>query len=111
MDWAERCVAQHESQLTYGRDFVDLDDDLLLLKTVKLSHPGGELKVSLSSPDARKVGFEWRAEFTLIDQAGNLRHYLLREEPEIVETYGRKVIPVELEHAQELAAELGAIKL
>ena len=109
MNWAERFISAREPHLTYGRDFVDLDDDLLLLRTVRLTTTAGELKVSLSSPEARQAGFEWRAEFTLIDPEGNLRHYLLREEPEIVETYGRKVFPVELEHAQGLADELAAI--
>ena len=100
-----RLVDGRDAQITYGREFIGMDPNLELIKTIKIDTDVASYKLGLALP-AAKGEFEWLAEITITDQAGGLRHFLLRPGDEIVETYGRKVLPVEPEAAEALAAEL-----
>ena len=91
-------------QVIRGSDFIGMPPDVLLVKTAVYDN-GGSYKLSYTMPGAQDE-FTWKAEITITGADGQLRHYLLREQPEIIETYGRKVIEVDAEAASQLAAEL-----
>ena len=81
------------------------------------SPEGGRQKVFIdkATGDLAKEGqtenVEEKEEVIITDPTGNLRHYLLREPEEVVETYGRKVFIVEPQDQAALVAELQALTI
>lgn len=60
---------------------------------------GGRIEINLITPEAK--GFSWRAEITIDDAANKLyQHVLLQTDGDIVETYGKTVIPVSPDEAE-----------
>jgi hypothetical protein len=103
-----RLVEANDAQITYGREFMGMEPELELIKTIKIDAGSSSYKLGLALP-AAKPEFAWLAEITITDQDGGLRHFLLREPNEIVETYGRRVLDVDQGKAQALCDELGVL--
>ena len=93
-----------EVQVIQGSDFIGMPPEVLLVKTA-VYEKAGHYKLSYTMPGARDE-FTWMAEITITDPEGELRHYLLRQPPEIVETYGRKTIEIDTAAAADLSKEL-----
>lgn len=79
-----------------GRDLVDLPEDLISVNSLSLKSLDATVyKLHVPTAEAQHA-FEWRAE-VMIDnkEQGILKHYLLKDEPQIVEAYGTKLFEVE----------------
>lgn len=78
-----------------GKDLVDLPEDLISVNSLSVKTADTTVyKLHLPTAEAQ-AAFEWRAE-VMIDnkEQGLLKHYLLKDEPEIVEAYGTKLFEV-----------------
>jgi hypothetical protein len=92
--------------ITYGRELMDLPADLAALTTVAIKNPGMTVEVRTCAPEARPP-FEWVTEITL--RGTEYKHYLLRPDQTIVETYGKTVTDVSEADAQSLLATLASL--
>lgn len=101
-------IIAHDSDpvITYGRDLMDLPDDLPALTTVAIKNPDMTVEVRLCDAAARPP-FEWVAEITL--RGDEYKHFLLRPDKTIVETYGKTVIDVSDAKASELYSTLKSL--
>ena len=65
---------------------------------------GKTYRVELSrTTELARPHFEWLLEVTLDDKdAESYKHYLLRRDGQVVETYGKQVFPVDLEGVRDL---------
>ncbi len=103
----ERIIAgDADPVITYGRDLIDLPEDMEVLKTVAIKTPEMIIELRTCNPKAVPP-FEWLAEITL--RGAEYKHYLLRPDQTVVETYGKNVSDVSDESASELLAQLKAI--
>jgi hypothetical protein len=72
---------------------------------------GGRIEVNTLTPEA-PAAFAWEVEVTINDkQGGRFVHLILQRDHEVVETYGKTIIPVDPRRAAEIhdvLAELGA---
>ncbi len=98
-------IIQTDSEpiITYGRELLDLPADLAALTTVAIKTPEMIIEVRTCTPEARPP-FEWVAEITL--RGSEYKHYLLRPDHTIVETYGKTVTDVSDVDATKLYATL-----
>jgi hypothetical protein len=95
-----------EPVITYGRELLDLPADLPALTTIAIKTPDMIIEVRLCNEAARPP-FEWVAEITL--RSDDYKHYLLRTDHTVVETYGKTVTPVNETEAQNLLVILQAL--
>ncbi|MBW3538109.1 hypothetical protein KY386_01290 [Candidatus Parcubacteria bacterium] len=94
-----------------GSEFIGFPPAVVLVNTVKIARgEAGSAEIRATTAAARPA-FEWILEITLDDKAGGLyKHYLLRDNDEIVEAYGRKVIPADEASAVLLAGTLAQVR-
>ena len=91
-----------------GSEFIGLPPDLPLVKTAQLEHDHQRYKLSYTLPGAQ-AEFSWLVEISITNADQQLRHYLLRAKPQVVETYGRTELPVDPAGAEALATELAEL--
>jgi hypothetical protein len=100
--FAEKLFETGETKATSG-EYYDLPDKIVYNTATKKLPPKGRLEANRITPEA-KDHFEWLYEITLDDrESGLYRHILLMPDEKLVETYGKKVIPVDEETGQQLA--------
>jgi hypothetical protein len=100
LDEAKRIVASDSDPIiTYGRELMDVPEDLAALTTVAIKTPELVAEVRLCDEAARPP-FEWVAEITL--RGSEYKHYLLRPDQTTVETYGKQVNDVTEPDAERL---------
>ncbi|HSH31927.1 MAG TPA: hypothetical protein VK963_04650 [Candidatus Saccharimonadales bacterium] len=94
-----------------GQEFIGFPAKAVLVNTVRITQgEAGSVELRATTAAARPA-FEWRLEITLDNKiTESYKHYLLRDNDEIVEAYGRQVNPATAAEAQELAAELERLR-
>lgn len=88
---------------THG-DAFGMDADSIVVHTTTIPLEGKKrIEIGFTTPEALPT-FEWLAEITIDDET--YRHFLLREDYSLVETYGQNVMPVSTQDAQALLKRL-----
>lgn len=86
--------------------YYDMPETVVYTNTIQKLPEKGRLEVNITEPVAHGA-FHWRAEITIDDREQELyKHVLLQLDGEIVETYGKQVIPVSDNQAEEILATL-----
>lgn len=94
LEWARQFSAKYQSSSVDG-EYYDMPGTTVYT-TTKLPVPsGGRLEVNLAN-DTVESSFSWKAEITIDDlEKGIYQHILLQTDGQVVETYGKQVIPAD----------------
>jgi hypothetical protein len=106
--WAQQFTDRNDSQPIDG-EYYDLPGTVVYHTTRNKLEGGGRLEVNLVTESAHEA-FSWRAEITIDELATETyQHILLQTDGSIVETYGKQVIPVDTEAAEQILATISRL--
>lgn len=108
LSWAQKVASTTDSTVLVDGVAFGQTGEHIYSETVIPFEDGGKVEIKLLLPAASNA-FEWTTEITLDDTDGGYKHYLLRKAGDIVETYGKQVIPVADQDAQALYAKLQSL--
>ncbi len=93
LKWCKKFSGDHEAKPIDG-DYYDMPGQIVYTTARRPVPSGGRLEVNLTTPAASEV-FSWRAELTIDDAENQIyQHILLTTDDEVIETYGKQIIPV-----------------
>jgi hypothetical protein len=105
LNWAIQFSQQHDPQPVDGEYYSLPGQTVYTSARLKLPEKG-RIEVNLTEAGALS-SFSWRAEITLDHAAdSNYQHFLLQTDGQIVETYGKQVIPVPEAEAEQTLQKL-----
>lgn len=87
---ASQIVNTNKTKIVLADGFPGLVDGTAMLNNIKVGKGKNYLEINLTTL-AAEVAFEWRAEIT-ISTDDSYKHFLLRKDGSIVETYGKTVL-------------------
>lgn len=94
LTWATNFTHQPTTKPVDGA-YYDMPETVVYTNTIQKLTTGGRLEVNITEPIAHDA-FHWRVEITIDDKEQALyKHVLLQLDGQIVETYGKQVIPVD----------------
>lgn len=108
MELAQRLMLQGQVKVLTGDQFVDVPEDAAAVTEAVFKLPGLKFTVRIVS-DIAQPAFEWRAELTFDRGGPDFRHFLLRCDGEIVETFGREMVPLSDDQTAELISQIEQI--
>jgi hypothetical protein len=91
----------HQSQDVLG-DSYDLPDTIVYRQATHPIPGGGRIEVNRITPQT-PPGFAWETEITINHKsAGDFIHLILQRDQEVVETYGKTILPIDDPRATEI---------
>ena len=106
LDLSQKLVARaHTTHQLLASDTGDdeLDDDTRVMQRCTYRFEDAEAEINLTNTEARPP-YRWLVELSFREEQA--RHYLITDQYELVEAYGRRIFPVDEAAAQELLGQL-----
>lgn len=101
-----RTFAATRPQTDISGDYYDQPGVVVYRQTTHKLPDGGRVEVNIITP-AASPAFAWEAEITINDkQTDRFIHLIVQRDGEVVETYGKTILPVDADRAAAIHAIL-----